>query len=727
MTTLTKPSRTALRVDIQVLRAFAVMGVVGFHLWPHVFVGGFVGVDVFFVISGYLITTHLVGEVFRHGTIRLGTFWARRARRLLPAAFLVILVTSALVFTFQPRAMWLQFVWQAVASVFYFENWALAGDATNYLAADKPPTAVQQFWSLSVEEQFYIVWPLLILLALAMTAITIRRRRKAVDSGFDGSLAPRIQRSFAVLVLVLALVVTASLTYSVIAVYQGEPVAYFSTFSRAWEFGAGGLLAVLAARHSFRIGELEANRASLPDRARARRRVVALAGWLGLVVSLWLINETTPFPGLAALLPVASTLCVIAARASASPASHYPGTLRWSASKLVACAVWIGGISYSVYLWHWPLIVIFPYAFGVEPSLLVKLAILALTIGVGWATKRWIEDPIRMWKILVSAPNWRTGIVALGAALIALVPSLWVGYAQTVDEEHRAIIEKTVAADSCFGAAFLENVQSCSTHVFPVLQPDPAVADQDRAALYDKNCITEESELVECTFGSKQAPFRIALVGDSHAASWFPALEAPIASGQVNVTTFTKFSCVFSDAPRSADYAPCTSWGEKLSRRLSGDDGFDLMIVVGYATNLREDVERGALSPEQATQGFLSVWKPVLERGTRIVVIRDNPEWPDAPALCLSKVTDATACDAPRSQFASQTDYQFLAATQIPGVDALDMTSYFCSDESCFTAIGGVTVYLDRSHLSATYARTLTDALSTELLARGIAIPVPEK
>ncbi|CAB4565229.1 unannotated protein [freshwater metagenome] len=716
----TKSTRAPLRSDIQVLRAFAVLSVVGFHLWPHAFAGGFIGVDVFFVISGYLITMHLISEVFRNGSIRVGTFWARRARRLLPAALLVVLATSILVFSFQPSALWLQFVRQAVASVFYFENWALALEATNYLSADKAPTAVQQFWSLSVEEQFYIAWPLLMILAIVASK-AILRLRSFTSTSVSRSLHDTKVRDLRIgLLVVFGAVVLASFAYSVIAVQQGEPVAYFSTFSRAWEFGSGGLLALVVSWRSFPTGATTESPRARSVSQYAFRVAISLCGWLGLAISLWALNEKTPFPGLAALLPVVSTILVIAANGSSPPTRGAMNPIRLTVHRLIALAAWVGGISYSVYLWHWPLIVIYPSVGGREPSFLVKLAILVLTIALAWATKKWVEDPVRYWKFLTARTNWRTGALALVAGVLVLIPSITVGISQSVEEERRSIIERSLATDSCFGAAFIENPASCSSRTFPLLQPNPAVAEEDKAALYDKGCISETSELVECTFGEPSAPFRIALVGDSHSASWFPALEPMISSGKVTVTTFMRFSCVFTESPRSEGFKPCTEWSPKVASRLAGGQAYDLVLIVGYSTNLREEVDNGFLSPAQIIQGLESAWQPLLDRGTRIVVIRDNPEWPEAPSLCLSSASDPKSCDAPKSNFESQTDYQFLAAESIQGVNALDMTRYFCSSIECYSSVGGVTVYLDRSHLSATYARTLSSALFGELSALGI-------
>jgi peptidoglycan/LPS O-acetylase OafA/YrhL len=237
---------TAVRPEIQALRAVAVMTVVIFHLWPEILPGGFVGVDVFFAISGFLITLHLLREVERTGRVSIPGFWARRARRILPAALVVLAFCAITTLTTVPQTQWDQFFKEIRASTLYVENWQLAADAVDYQAQDNAPSSVQHFWSLSAEEQFYLVWPVLILLAIAMAGQRLRWRRR-------GRPRPRRSRSFdrhRSIALVLGLATGASLIYSIVHTEANPLEAYFVTPTRAWEFGAGGLLAVLATRSS---------------------------------------------------------------------------------------------------------------------------------------------------------------------------------------------------------------------------------------------------------------------------------------------------------------------------------------------------------------------------------------------------------------------------------------------------------------------------------------------
>ena len=275
-----------MRQEIQGLRAVAVLLVVLFHLWPHQVPGGYIGVDVFFVISGYLITSHILREVDRTGSVSLAGFWARRLRRLLPASYVVLLVTAVAVLVFVPRLMWQQFFGEILAASLYVENWTLAVNSVDYLAADNAPSPAQHYWTLSAEEQFYLIWPLLVLLGLWLAKLGLARRSHRGD---------KPDHRQAVVFGVLAATTAASLAYSLWVTATDPAWAYFVTPARAWEFGAGALLAFAP---------------------QAVRRPYARAGlgWLalvGLLVCALVFDESTPMPGTAALWVVAASMALI--------------------------------------------------------------------------------------------------------------------------------------------------------------------------------------------------------------------------------------------------------------------------------------------------------------------------------------------------------------------------------------------------------------------------------
>ncbi|MCU1602898.1 MAG: hypothetical protein JWO22_3607, partial [Frankiales bacterium] len=322
------------RRDIQALRAVAVGAVVLYHLFPKRLTGGFVGVDVFFVISGYLITSQLSRELLTTGRVALGEFWARRIRRLLPAAFMVLAGCLVTLVAAMPRVTWQNNLTQIGASAVYLQNWVLGHDAVDYLHAEDSPSLAQHYWSLSVEEQFYVFWPLLLGLA-----VLLARRL--------GRLSSR-----SAIVLVLATVAVASFVVSVLMTRSNPPLAFFATQTRAWEFGVGALLT------------------QIPKGWAARLRP-ALA-WVGLavvVVSCVRLSGSHAFPGAIAAVPVlGAALFLLGEDRTSGP--------------LVSNRVvqWLGDHSYGIYLWHWPPIVAAPWVLGHRATLPAKVAILVGTL-----------------------------------------------------------------------------------------------------------------------------------------------------------------------------------------------------------------------------------------------------------------------------------------------------------------------------------------------------------
>ena len=358
--------------EVQALRAVAIAMVLLFHFGSGIDVvgGGFVGGDVFFVISGFLITGHLLGELDRTGRVRLGAFYARRARRLLPASLSVLLIIGIAVPLLLPRAEWGDSGRSLLASAFYAMNLyaahitALGGQAA---FADLPTV---HYWSLSAEEQFYLLWPPLILLSVAVAGWLRRRGRDVGRVSAAG----------------VALVVVAALSFDVAALWTwlDYPVAYFVTVTRVWEFAAGGLVALLLRRWA------------------PGRRTATLMRWVGLVLILpgslllvlpdvlpgpGVLSASAAFPAPLAIPAVLGTALVIIAGGTR------PGTLL---DKVVTWAPtqWLGLISYSVYLWHWPLVPLTESVLG-HLGAPVRLVLLALSLLLGHVWQRWVEDASR--------------------------------------------------------------------------------------------------------------------------------------------------------------------------------------------------------------------------------------------------------------------------------------------------------------------------------------------
>jgi peptidoglycan/LPS O-acetylase OafA/YrhL len=676
-----KPERAAstLRPEIQALRAVAVLVVVVYHLWPKTLTGGFVGVDVFFAISGFLITAHLLREVDRTGRISLPRFWAKRIRRLLPASLTVLAVSAAGVFFMVPQMYWGQFFKEIAASAVYAENWVLAASSIDYLAAENVASPVQHFWSLSTEEQFYLVWPILIgAVALVSMRLGTRARRVMVF-------------------VALALVGAASLFFSVHYTETNPGEAYFATTTRAWEFAAGGLLAVVATA-----------RFQAPD---ALRSLVAYAGWAGIAYSVVTYSGATPFPGSAALLPVLSTLAVIWAGAPDSA---------FSPNRVMGLrpVQFIGGISYSIYLWHWPLIVFFTFFFT-ELEDTSRVAIVVVSVALAWLTTTVIENPAREWKALVSRPPRWTAFAMVIAMIAVAVPaalgSQFMAQRATVETARAATAVAT--AGDCFGASAIAAPEgACDDVKHETLTPLASFATEDKAEVYTNGCYSDllTPTLNTCVVGDTASATRVALIGDSHAASWYPALKTIAQERAWSLSPFMKSSCPMSEATKHDETADvessCSTWNAALAQELAQEpEPLDLVVVAHSSTGDKYDSDKAAIA------GFREAWAPLVERGTQVVVIRDIPQMSEDTNLCISETAgDDKACDRPESQAVSD-DLMVEAAKGQPGVSVVDMNDFFCRDGSCTPVVGGVIGYRDSHHITATYATTLAPYLEERL------------
>ncbi len=683
--------RSSFRPEIQALRAAAVLLVVLFHLWPNRLPGGYVGVDVFFVISGFLITAHLMKEVGRTGTVRLREFWARRVRRLLPAALLVLGVTVVGVVAWLPRLEWGQAFREIIGSALYVQNWVLAADAVDYLAADNEPSPAQHYWSLSVEEQFYLVWPLLILLAAWIAG----RRRRSVESSVTA---------------VLAVVTLASFAASLYMTPRSSG-AYFFTYTRAWEFGLGGLLA------------LAGSRLAAP---RGARVAGAWLGWAGIAASGWLLTEDTAFPGYAALLPVVACLLVLWA--------GVPGG-RAAPDRLVALkpVQFTGDVSYSLYLWHWPLVVLVPAALGHALTTVDKLAILAGCFVLAYLSKIWVEDPVRT-GFLSRRPS-RFSYAAMVVAMAVVVGGASIGNAQVgsaAKDDEQTVAEKL--GTECFGAAALapENAGDCSTEVsIDDVVPDPARVREDVPEVYGDACRTgpTSTEVKSCVYGpdSGEPSQVVAMVGDSHLAQWFPAVRAIARERDWELHVFFKGACPFSTTStaddRNKNDGTCLAYNDEVVDELQALDGLGLVITSsrsGYAWLEDVGTEAGRTTVEA---GYAEQLRAAADTGAQVVAIMDTPRMRNADLECVG-ASGKDPADCGRTRDDALGDYDALpGAVEAAGSDrvhVLDMNDYLCTDVDCKVVVGDVFGYRDSSsHMSGTMASTMTPFLEQRLTELG--------
>lgn len=682
------------RPEIQALRAVAVGIVVIYHFWPQRLPGGYVGVDVFFVISGYLIIGALLREVEATGRVRLVDFWARRARRLIPASVTTLLAVTVAVVLWVPQVYWIQYIRETGAAAVYVLNWLLAANSVDYLASQNAPSPVQHFWSLSVEEQFYIAWPILIVLV----ALIVRRR---------------VSRSRA-LVVVLVLVVVASAAYSVIATDQNQASAYFFTTTRAWEFAIGGLLAAFS-------GPL----------IRISRRIAPLLAWAGLAmiaVAAFRFSSATLFPGYRAWLPVVGALLVIVAGLPAP---------RWSPSLLYRLrpVQWAGDISYSLYLWHWPLLVIVPIALHRDIGTVTKLILVVVALALAWGSKVLIEDPVRSSASIRRRGPWFATVATVVVTGLILSGSLgWTSSLQAQAAEARQQALKSIAADgsSCVGAAAFGSGRTACPRPFAVTaltDPLTAATDIGRGVQVSDKCKQdgESAVVVTCRLGVTDRPVHhVALIGDSHAGVLLEPLQIYANKHDWQVTTYLKTWCAGTGVPQVA--APdnldasgvrsCAEWGATALDRIAADHSIDTVIFSNF-TRHYDMTDVAGLGRPVTSADFVAAWSKLTAAGKKVIVIRDTPDAGSTlvPQCVAQAMSQYDPCATPRDVAVTAEDPEWSAAQTTPGVTGIDLTNDFCDASLCHSVIGGLIVYFDYHHLTATFARTLAPYLGADIAA----------
>ncbi|WP_130011815.1 acyltransferase family protein [Serinicoccus sediminis] len=678
-----------LRGDIEGLRAIAVLMVLAFHVGLPGAGGGFAGVDVFFVISGYLITSQLVREARRDGRVSLPRFYARRARRLLPAATLVLVVTTLAGWVLLPRGRHADLGTEVLAATGYVVNWLLAWREVDYLAEDQDPSLVQHYWSLSVEEQFYVVWPLLIIAVLWL----VRRHRL---------------RLLPTLTLALTVVVVASLTWSVVRTASSPGEAYFATTTRVWQLGVGALLVLLTSR-------LE----RLPQTVRA---VLAVAGVAGIVLTLVAVDTGTPWPGTAAALPTLATAAVIAA------GIHPDGTAVGRALGAAPLRL-VGGLSYGLYLWHWPLLRLLAERVP-ESGLGLRLGVALLAAVLAWLTLHLVENPLRYSSALnrSARPALLAGAAAMGTsaalagALVVSAPSLQLADGATTQGPVGALALVAPASRDTPDLELVDDLEAVTARVDQPV-PDPAVADQDISLAYRAGCqvTTSGTELRSddaCTFGDPEGDTEVAVVGDSKMEQWSSALHAIGQQEGWRVRFYTKSACGFVAQGRSPE---CHDYNTMLAQRLGQPEHAPDLVLTSV----------GQGYPEELAGSMVDLLRPALDEGAEVVLVADTP-LPEPRGVaegvssfeCLDQHRDDIApCWSPAAP-ASGTRVLTEVAARLDA-PVVELLPWVCPAPDrlggCAPVVGGVVVNRQGSHLTATYVRSLTPVLHHELARLGVA------
>ena len=700
-----RSAQTRFRPDIEGLRAVAVLAVVLFHADVPGVGGGYVGVDVFFVISGFLITGLLWRETNTTGTVRLRRFYGARARRLLPASATVGVITMIASAVLLPPLQVGSVLEDGTASALYIGNYWFIVRGVDYFDSHMP-SPFQHYWSLGVEEQFYLVWPALII----GTAWLIQRARRRTRADATSSERPYL--------VVLALVASVSFALSLVATLWAPAVAFFSLPTRAWQLALGGLVALTAGRWR-----------RLPPRA------AAATGWAGLALILlactWL-SATTLYPGIAASLPVLGAALVICA-GCAAPSQGCGRVLGLSPMRA------IGRISYSWYLWHWPVLLLAPALLGHPLGLAARLAAALVSGGLAVLTLRFLENPLRF-----AAPLRRSALgslalggaatavaVCVGVALLVVVPTP-VGHGSpaaplTIAATPPPTGDNMEAYDAAVQYAFaqVQAAVAASTDLKAVpsnLDPPFAAVEAEQKAYMGNGCLRTplQSGQPECATGDTASTTTVALVGDSHAAIWNPAFQQIAEQRHWRLETLAKAACPVMDLRATNPFRRllelfehCEQWRGQIIARLRAEH--PRLVVVS--------VFRGYGADESLT-GFKSydpAWIDSLTRlvqqlrgtGAKVLVLGPIPDPRTVVPICLSAhLDDVTACLPRRSTAVNEPGIAAeSAATKAGGGQYADLTELFCTTDRCPVIVGNTLVYVDAGHLTFEYSRLLAPVM----------------
>jgi peptidoglycan/LPS O-acetylase OafA/YrhL len=609
--------------QIQALRALAAGLVLIYHAkWIE---GGYIGVDIFYVISGFLITGILLRELDSKSTISLVAFYARRIKRLLPASFVVIFATALAALILLPASMRQSLGKDVIAASTYISNFLFALWENDYQNLNSTPSPFIHFWSLAVEEQFYIFWPLFVLILFRIG------KRRAV---FYGVLTTLV----------------ASFLFSLYLTERAPIWAFYILPTRAWELAAGALLLFLPELKKF-------------------RPVVALFSFVAICIATLIFDKTTPFPGIAALAPVVATVLLLASR------SKWPPLINVIAQSRVS--QWLGAISYPLYLWHWPVLVIPAIYLGEELTLIQTLLLLALTLLLAGLTHRYVEAPMR--EVKLSHRKIFT-FAAIATSISILIGGLT--YMQH---------SNSIAIDSDFTVSLADvrskpkiNEDGCHIHIRQTVSP-------------------------RCEYGDLTSDQTIVLYGDSHAAQWFPALDLIGKKRGIKIVSLTKSACpsaeVIKELSSQYDVKDCQTFRDSSVARIN-----KIKPLAVILTGMQPST--APYSDESARSWWLAGESTVFNRiksATKFPIYLTDTPLPQIDIPDCLVAGRGAKCDTSRP----------VAAEVARGLIPINPTPWLCTD-TCPAIVDGIIAYRDKSHLTVEMSKHLARELEIALVRLGL-------
>ena len=668
------------RPEIQGLRAFAVLLVVLYHVWFGKVSGG---VDVFLFISAFLLSLSFMRKINEGKPLNLFSYWMHVFQRLLPVATVVIAGTTIASFFVLAPSRWSQTVTDAKSSLFYFQNWNLAFSSVDYYAQNASvKSPFQHFWSLSIQGQIFIIWPLL----FAAVAYVVHR--------FRGNL-------FTTAVFVFNTVFVASLTFSIVETDTNQGFAYFDTRTRLWEFAIGTLLAMLTLKWK------------APEKARV---IMGWVGIIGLVTCGAILPVERAFPGYLALWPVISGALVIMAGRTNS---------RWGIDRLLVSAPLqnLGNISYALYLVHWPILILYSSAVGTSRVNVIEGTIIILaSIGLAWLLIRFVEKPLRYrkdpfvpwlmmkmrFKTIFSVKTWADQLAfILAIFLVAGVPlaaaQTWIGY-RNVQSEQNAELKVQTASENYPGAraiggaqqglidnpipsggdvkAQYEGLSDPCTGVFA--PSDPALA---------KYCNVQK-------YGPEDAPLTM-VIGNSHAEQALSIFKPIAEQTKTNLQTYLLGGCQYPVRSVNAGNE-CSEFNTKMTEEIIKRKPQTVVLIATIA-QARSNDERVDPSLDETV-------RRLTEAGIQVIGLRDNPRFEYNIYECAQKAgADKSSCArlASDKYAAENPAKEIFDKYRNQGAVMVDLKDVYCPDGMCSPVVGNIYVYFDDNHVSKTYGRTM--------------------
>ncbi len=653
--TASREGRPQYLLEVQGLRTVAALLVAIYHIWLHRVSGG---VDVFFVVSAYfLVSTLMRREPLTSGHI--AQYYASTARRVIPSTIVIVVATVIMAVFLMPKSDWEHQIEHAYASLLFVENWQLAKAGADYLQQGLEASPFQQLWALSLQGQMYLAFPIIYAIA------SLLGRKTKI--GWK-----------AICIAMFAITFCASFYYSVYLTAVDQPAAYFSSYTRVWEFSAGALLALTIAK--IRIPSF----------------IAKIVGWLGLIVLLLLgivVDVSGQFPGYIAGIPVLAAIAVIIS------SSNGGNIIALTNRPVVAVA----DMSFAFYLWHWPLLIFMRYHLQ---STDVGFYGILIVLGAGilaYATTKWIETPFRR-SVFLEKRVGASLVACFGIMLLAtLAPIGWNAIYQSKLTNAWERVEAFRVAPDSFTALPGEIV------------PDPLIARSDTPPGYRSGtgCTQAQSRapVKTCDFGDVSAERTVALVGGSHSLHWLPALDMIGRASGFKVINITKHGCVFSYG--SFGNETCKEWNNSVIKLLEKINP-DLVVTIGTRTRKNN----GKFYEEKILPGYLEAWKYLEKFNIPVLAIRDSPVFPYDVANCVEMSGhDSRKCMLPRSTLlAEKSPYENFKQKN---VYTLDLSDLFCDEENCHVVDDGILIYWDRHHLTQSfvlrYRKRLSQAVTKAL------------